>query len=161
MKRLARLIAVSLPAMLCSEVALAEPIGDLAGYWSGGGIVGLANGRTERVKCQVFYKADESATQVRQTMRCASADYSINAIAVLRMKGGQVSGSWEEKTYAAKGDVTGRHTADALVLTIQGANFSAAMNVTLSRCKQSLNISPQGLEVTRVSITLAKERCGE
>ena len=35
------------------------------------------------------------------------------------------------------------------------------MNVTLSNCKQSISISPQGLEVTRVSIALAKERCGE
>jgi hypothetical protein len=48
-----------------------------------------------------------------------------------------------------------------LVLSIQGANFSAAMNVTLSSCKQSLSITPQGLDVARVSISLAKERCGQ
>jgi hypothetical protein len=76
-------------------------------------------------------------------------------------QGSQVGGSWEEKTYSAKGDVSGRYSGESFALSIQGASFSAAMNVTLSTCKQSLNISPQGLEVTRVSIALAKERCGE
>ena len=154
MKMLVRSTAVILPAMLCSWTALADPIGDLTGYWSGSGSISLTNGKTERVKCQVIYKA-EGGTQIRQSMRCASADYNINALAEL-----QVSGSWEEKTYAAKGAVTGRYGGDGFVLSIKGANFSAAMNVTLASCKQSLNITPQGLEITRVSIALAKERCG-
>ena len=89
-------------------------------------------------------------------MRCASADYSINATAELRVKGSQVSGSWEEKTYSAVGQVTGRYTGNAFVLSIQGANFTAAINVTLANCKQTINITPQGLEVNRISIGLAK-----
>jgi hypothetical protein len=107
----------------------------------------------------VLYKADSG--QIRQTMRCASPDYSINSLAELRLKGGQVSGTWEERTYSVKGDVAGRFGGDSFVLSIQGPNFSAAMNATLSRCKQSLSIAPQGFEVTRISISLTKERCGE
>jgi hypothetical protein len=159
MKILVRLTAATLPATVFAYVALADPIGNLTGYWSGNGSIALSNGKTERVKCQVFYKTD-GGSQIRQTMRCASADYNINALAELRVSGNQVSGTWEEKTYAAKGDVSGRFGGEGFALSIQGANFSAAMNVTLSSCKQSLNITPQGLEVTRVSITLAKERCG-
>jgi len=158
MKILVRLAAVTLSAMLSVWVALADPIAALTGYWSGNGTVALTNGRTERVKCQVFYKAEGG--QIRQTMRCASPDYTINALAELQLKGSQVTGTWEEKTYAAKGAVTGRFANDSFALSIQGANFTAVMNVTLSSCKQSLNITPQGLEVTRVSIALAKERCG-
>jgi hypothetical protein len=168
MTMLARLSAAALPAVLCAwsalgaatGPALADPIGDMTGYWSGNGSIALSNGKTERVKCNVLYKAGGDA-QIRQTMRCASADYSINALADLRVKGGHVSGTWEEKTYAAKGDVTGRFGGDSFALSIQGASFSAAMNLTLSSCKQSLSITPQGLDVTRVSISLAKERCGE
>jgi hypothetical protein len=168
MTMLARLTAVTLPAALCSWLvaglvarpALADPIRDLTGYWSGIGSIALSNGKTERVKCSVLYKAD-GGTQIRQTMRCASPDYSINSLAELRVKGGQVSGTWEEKTYSAKGDVTGRFGGDSFALSIKGAAFSAVMNVTLSSCKQSLNITPEGLEVTRVSINLAKDRCGE
>jgi hypothetical protein len=158
MKYLSRALVGGLLVLGLSRAGLADPAGELAGYWTGSGSVVLANGKTERVKCNVIYKADGGS--LRQTMRCASADYSINSLADLRIKGGQVSGSWEEKTYAAKGDVTGRYSGETFALTIQGANFSAAMNVTLSSCKQSINISPQGLEVTRVTMALAKERCG-
>jgi hypothetical protein len=134
---------------------MAEPIGDLAGFWSGSGSVTLSSGNTERVKCQVFYKS-ENNSQVRQTLRCASTDYTINATADLQVKGGQVTGSWEEKTYAAKGEVSGRYSGESFNLMIKGANFTAAMNVTLSACKQSINITPKGLDVTKVTIGLAK-----
>ena len=42
------------------------------------------------------------------------------------------------------------------MLSIQGANFTAAMNVALSNCKQTISITPQGLDVTRISIGLGK-----
>jgi hypothetical protein len=157
---LARLAAATLPMALFSWSALAEPIAALTGYWRGNGSISLGNGKTERVKCNVLYKV-EGGAQIRQTMRCASADYSINSLADLSVVGGRVSGTWEERTYAAKGDVTGRFVGNGFALSIQGANFSAAMKLTLANCKQSLSITPQGLDVTRVSISLAKDRCGE
>jgi hypothetical protein len=159
MKILVRLTAAAIPAALFACAALADPIAGLSGYWSGTGAIALSNGKTERVKCQVFYKSEGNG-QIRQTMRCASPDYSINALTELHVKGSQVTGTWEEKTYSAKGDVTGRYGGDSFALSIQGANFSAQMSVTLSNCRQSLNITPRGLDITRVSITLAKERCG-
>jgi hypothetical protein len=134
----------------------AAPIEDLSGYWSGSGSVTLSNGRTESVKCAVTYKVSDGGGQVRQSMRCASADYSINALAELQIKGSQVSGSWEEKTYSATGLVTGRYTGSNFVLSIEGANFTAAMNVSVSDCKQSISIAPKGLEVSKISIGLGK-----
>ena len=122
----------------------AAPIEDLSGYWSGSGSVTLSNGRTESVKCAVTYKVSDGGGQVRQSMRCASADYSINALAELQIKGSQVSGSWEEKTYSATGVVTGRYTGSNFVLSIEGANFTAAMNMSVSDCKQSISIAPAG-----------------
>jgi hypothetical protein len=145
--------------MLFAATALADPIPGLVGYWSGNGSIALANGKTERVKCQVFYRS-EGTGQLSQSMRCASADYNINSMAELTVNGAKVSGSWEEKTYAAKGAVNGRYGGNAFSLSIQGANFTAAMNVTLSTCRQALTITPTGLEVQRISITLAKQRCG-
>lgn len=158
MSGILRLVTGLLCVMALARAVSADPVGDLSGYWTGGGSVVLNNGKTERVKCNVIYRTDGG--NIRQTMRCASVDYSINSLADLKIKGGQVSGSWEEKTYAAKGEVSGRYSGESFALTIQGANFSAAMNVTLSSCKQSIQISPQGLEVSRVAIALAKERCG-
>jgi hypothetical protein len=154
--RATRLAAFVLCAVAFHAPAYANPIEEMSGYWSGNGSVTLSNGKIERVKCAVTYKISDGGSQIRQSMRCASADYSINALAELRLDGSHVSGSWEEKTYSATGQVKGRFTGSALELSIQGANFTASMNVSLSDCKQSISISPQGLEVSRVSIGLGK-----
>ena len=156
MKALAGLVVAASAMVLGPGLAQSDPLGDLNGFWSGTGSVVLSGGNTERVKCQVFYKSGEGSTQIRQTMRCASTDYTINSLAELRVKGNQVTGSWEERTYSAKGEVTGRYSGEGFVLSIQGANFTAAMNVSLSNCKQSISITPKGLDVTRVTIALAK-----
>lgn len=144
------LLAMSVSAMAAS------PFEELSGYWTGAGSVTLSSGNTERVKCAVTYRVSEGGGQIKQSIRCASTDYSINASADLRVKGEHVTGSWEEKTYSATGEVSGRYTGSSFVLSIQGANFTAAMNVSVSACKQSINISPKGLDVNRISIGLAK-----
>jgi hypothetical protein len=134
----------------------ASSIGELAGYWTGVGSITLSGGNAERVKCAVVYKVGDGRGEIKQSIRCASADYTINATADLRVKGEQVSGSWEEKTYAATGEVSGRYTGDSFVLSIRGASFTAAMNVTLSACKQAISIAPNGLDVSHIAIGLAK-----
>jgi hypothetical protein len=157
MTKLSSWFAVGLLTAACTASAWAAgPLEDMNGYWSGNGSVILSNGNTERVKCAVTYRVSDGGTQIRQSMRCASADYKIDALADLRVKGEKVSGSWEEKTYSATGAVSGKYSENNFVLSIQGANFSAAMNVSLSDCKQNISISPQGLDVTRISIGLGK-----
>ena len=156
MAKRAAAVVLGFCAAMAVASATAGPIDDLTGYWTGAGSVLLSNGSTERVKCAVVYKVGEGGTRIRQTLRCASADYSINAAAELHVRGAQVSGNWEEKTYSATGEITGRYNGTSFVLSIQGANFTAAMNVSLSACKQSINISPKGLDVNRISIGLVK-----
>lgn len=164
MRRIPAAVALVLTAALAVTVALdgrtpagaATPFEGLAGYWTGGGQVALNNGKTERVKCAVTYKVGDNGVQVRQNMRCASADYTINASAELNVSGANVTGSWEEKTYSATGQVSGRYAGTTFTLNIKGASFTAAMNVSTTGCKQNINIAPQGLEVTRISIGLAK-----
>lgn len=155
MRKRAAAVGLTLAAALAATGAAAGPIEDLDGYWTGTGTVVLSESK-ERVKCAVRYRVGRGGTHIRQTMRCASADYSINATAELSVRGGQVEGSWEEKTYSATGQVTGRYTGSSFVLSIKGANFSAAMNVGLSTCKQSITINPKGLEVRRITMSLAK-----
>ncbi len=84
--------AAGLAVALAATAAVAGPIEDLDGYWSGGGTVVFSEG-AERVKCAVRYKVGQGGTQIRQTLRCASADYSINATAELSVRGAQVDGT--------------------------------------------------------------------
>jgi hypothetical protein len=155
-KLLWRLLVVIGWAAASAAGAAANSIDDLNGYWTGSGSVVLASGNTERVKCAVTYKVTDGGGQIRQSLRCASTDYKIEAHAELQLKGAQVTGSWEERTYSATGQVRGRYTGSDLVLAIEGANFSAAMNISLSNCKQSISIAPRGLDVTRINLGLGK-----
>jgi hypothetical protein len=136
--------------------AVAGPIDDLTGYWTGTGTVVLAGGDKEQVKCAAVYKVGQGGTLIRQSMRCASADYRIDATALLRIDGALVSGNWEERTYSASGEVSGRYTGTSLVLSVQGPGFTASMSVGLGRCRQSISIAPRGLDVRRVSMSLTK-----
>lgn len=141
---------------LVSAGAAANPISDLAGYWTGSGSVLLTNGNTEQVKCVVTYRVSTNGREVKQNLRCASPGYNINAAAELQVNGGALSGKWEEKNYSQTGDVTGKMVDSGFSLAIQGQTFSAAMNVKGSSCKQSINITPQGTDVSKITIGLGK-----
>ena len=67
-----------------------------------------------------------------------------------------MSGKWEERTYEAKGSVSGRLTASGFNLSIQGETFSAAMVVAVTDCKQSITIAPRGFEISRIAVGLDK-----
>jgi hypothetical protein len=150
-------LAIGLAAGIAlTAQASANPFSELAGRWSGWGSVKLANGTAEQVKCVATYQVDDTGGGVQQNLRCASASYRIDAVAKLQMASGQVTGSWEERTYAASGSVSGRMTGSGFNLSIQGANFTAAMAVATSPCKQSINIAPNGFDITRIAIGLGK-----
>ena len=149
------LLAGSVAMAACQSRGEAAPkFEQFVGYWTGTGSVVLANGSKEQLKCVATYKLVER--QLRQTLRCASPGYSINATADLAISGDVVIGAWEERTYSAVGSITGRVTADGLQLSIQGATFSAVLTLVAATCRQSIQIAPQGLEVSNISIALGK-----
>jgi hypothetical protein len=116
--------------------------------------VTMASGTTEQLKCVVTYKVTGSS--LKQNLRCANAAYTINGLADLEVRGDQVTGAWEEQTYAAKGSVTGKVVDGGFNLNIEGATFTAAMKVSGTNCKQSLAITPTGLDVTKIALNLGK-----
>jgi hypothetical protein len=132
----------------------ADPLGELPGRWSGSGSIRMANGTTQSVKCVATYFV--SAGNVTQNLRCASPSYKIDTKASLSVRGGQVTGNWEERQYAQTGAVTGRMTSNGFNLHISGAQFTAALQLTSTACKQSLSITPKGFDISRISIGLGK-----
>ena len=157
MRRMSQAQCIILSGLLgCVSATAATPLSlnDFGGYWTGIGQVTLTNGNVERLKCVATYKVE--GEQLRQNLRCASPGQTVNSSAELRIKAGDVTGTWEEKTYAVVGAVTGRLTADGFLLAITGPAFSATMSLTGSACKQAISIVPQGLEVTQIGIGLGK-----
>jgi hypothetical protein len=147
-------------AILCGAYAAAarpaSPMDNLPGYWTGRGSVILGNGNRESVKCAVTYSVAGGGSHLRQHLRCASPSYNINASAVLRVSGRRITGSWEERSFSASGSISGHVTGKGMALTIRGSSFSAGMTVALSSCHQSINITPQGFDIRRISVGLGK-----
>ncbi len=139
-----------------SLTLLANPVADLPGRWAGWGSVTLSSGTNEQVKCVATYFRKDGG-QLQQNLRCASTSYNIDASADLVVQGTQITGSWREKRYEAKGSVTGKVTDNGFAVRIQGETFSAEMTaVVASRCKQQLSILPKGLDVTKITMSLCK-----
>ena len=133
----------------------ATRLNDWAGYWTGGGKVQLSNGSSEDVKCVVTYKV--TGQQLRQNIRCAGQGFSFNGTAELDVGlNGAVTGNWTENTYSANGAVTGKATDSGFKLAISGATFTAVMDAATTSCKQTLDIIPTGLDVSRIAIGLGK-----
>jgi len=136
--------------------ALANPLAELPGRWSGAGSIRLANGTSESIKCVATYFVSGGGAQVAQNLRCASQSYRIDVKANLVVRGTQVTGSWEERQYAQTGAVSGKVTSNGFNLQIAGARFTAAMQLTSSACRQSISIAPQGFDISRIAIGLGK-----
>jgi hypothetical protein len=148
----AMLIACSMYA----AAAKAAPLEDLPGRWSGWGTISLPSGTSEQVKCIATYFVNDGGASLVQNLRCASASYKIDATAKLANASGALTGDWEEKTYSAKGSVTGKTTDDGFNLAIKGDTFTAVLAVTSTNCKQSVNITPKGMDISKIAITLSK-----
>ena len=136
--------------------ATANPVSKLPGRWTGWGSVTHQGGAKEQLKCVATYFVENSGKAIRQNLRCASKGYKIDAIAKLKLNSTSVSGTWVERIHTESGSVSGRMTRKGFNLGIHGKDFSAAMSISTTKCKQSINIAPQGLSVTRISIGLAK-----
>ncbi|MGD9784101.1 MAG: hypothetical protein AB7E80_05735 [Hyphomicrobiaceae bacterium] len=153
------IMPIAKPVSAAGETAAAAqsgPLNDLPGRWSGWGAITLPSGQSEQVKCIATYFVRNGGTRIDQNLRCASASYRIDAVAGFDISGDTVKGHWEERANVAQGSVSGRMTPSGFNLAIRGDSFTAAMSVATSRCKQSINISPEGLEIRRIAIALDK-----
>jgi hypothetical protein len=149
-------MAITVAALAGMTSASAAPIDDLPGRWSGWGTISLPSGTSEQVKCIATYFVNDGGASMVQNLRCASSSYKIDATAKLKLASGALTGEWEEKTYAAIGSVAGKTTSDGFNLAITGDKFTAVLAVTSTNCKQSVTITPTGLDISRIAISLGK-----
>ena len=137
--------------------ATAGTLQQLAGRWSGWGTVLFDGGELEKIKCVATYFVKNEGKELTQNLRCTtSASYKISAKSVLKLAGSRLSGSWTERKSGNDGVVKGRMTRQGFKLAVKGTTFTAAMKVKTSRCSQSIDISPSGLGVKKIDITLGK-----
>lgn len=155
-RQMTGVVAGALLAVTMVQSAVASPIELLPGRWTGWGQMTMDGGATEKVKCIATYFSESGGRELRHNLRCASTNYRIDAIARLSVNRGQVRGKWEERTYSTGGAVTGQVVGDGIAVNIVGQAFEASLRVETSKCRQTMNIAPKGMGVSRIAVDLAK-----
>lgn len=150
--------AAALATALLSQPAhsaSAGPFRSLEGSWSGAGRIVLEGGNSERLSCRANYGQRDGGSRLSMSIRCASSSYKIELRASLASSGGAVSGTWEERTFNAGGDVTGRVSGGALNLAFRG-NVDGSMAVSLGERQQRVSITTNAGGFRGVTINLSR-----
>ena len=126
-----------------------------AGSWSGSGSVQFEGGQSERLRCTAYYTSGGGGNELGLAIRCASASNKIELRGRLTYADGNVSGTWEERTYNATGTASGKANSGNVALRLAGA-IPGTMNLTFSKARQSVAISTQGSKVKAVNIGLSR-----
>jgi hypothetical protein len=153
------------PVVLClgltsaapSAVALESTFGALSGYWAGDGMISVASGANERIRCKATYAVSASGESVAQTLRCASDSFKLEISSNVTSNGGALSGVWSEATRGATGSISGRVNGSEVNASVSGTGFSAVFSLSTKGKTQYVNFRPQGgTEIRSVTITLHK-----
>src|SRR5260370_22280482 len=107
----------------------------LSGSWSAAGLIKLAKGQRERLRCGANYNVGENGTRLVQSLRCASDSYRFDVNSNIVSEGGTLSGSWTETSRNASGSVSGRVSGGQIQARIDGAGFSAQLTPS-TRCNR-------------------------
>lgn len=150
----AALVAPIMTIGLVSPSAAEPTFSPLLGSWAGGGTYKLQDGTTEKLKCDAYYTGGGS--QLGIAVRCQGQTNKIEMRSKLSANGGALSGSWEERTYNAAGNVTGKLTEQNLTLAIAGG-VAGSMKITYDRSKQDVAIATEGIPLKSVTVSLSRK----
>lgn len=143
------------PATAAPESA-AGPFRDILGWWIGNGRLGFKDGKRETVKCRATYRWDESNLQLLQAIRCASPSGKVEIVGNVRETGGELRGTWAEKTYELSGELSGNVFPGGFRVKVAGDQVNASMTVFLKDGRQFVEI--QFHEGTLLGLTLVLTR---
>jgi hypothetical protein len=144
----------SLALVTAPSQAAFSPFRSLAGSWSGGGMLSMASGEREPLRCRASYDVGGRGGELRLNLRCASASYRFDLNGNAQYRGGTITGEWSEASRNASGTISGRATGDHIEAAARGQTFSANLSLTTRGNRQTVSIRPQGTDVTAVSLAL-------
>lgn len=122
---------------LSTNSAAASSLDVLAGTWQGGGTMSFESGKTENISCNAYYRR---AGNLSVVIRCKGTSSNFELRSKLESNGDKVSGSWEERTYNATGDVSGTASAGKLNVQFSGS-LTGSLEMSFSSSSQSVSVS--------------------
>ena len=131
------------------------PFAGMAGVWSGGGVITLDDGSTERIRCRATYAVGAGGNGLNQSLTCASDSYKFNLSSNVMAEGQALSGTWNEATRNVGGNLEGRGGNGTFQVVASGPGFSANISLKTQGNKQSVVIHSDSSFRT-VSISLSR-----
>lgn len=139
-RRLLIAAAVLFAAGIANSESKAQsgPFAPMAGSWSGGGVVTLDDGSTERIRCRAKYAP--IGPTMEMSLTCASDAYKFNLGANVRAEGSSISGSWSEASRNISGSLQGRGGGGNFEVVASAAGFNANIALRTSGRKQTVTM---------------------
>ena len=100
----------------------------------------LAGGNSQRINCRAYYNIKDSGLGLGFAIRCASPDNKIELRARIKDTNGRLSGTWEERTFNATGQISGTASRSLVNLTIDGS-VSGSVQIVYNGRHQKVSIS--------------------
>ena len=144
---------VALPA---SVQASSSPFSAMSGSWSGGGVITMASGTKERIRCRAKYDVDGGGSSLDLTLRCASDSFNFELQSNASHSNGAVTGTWSENTRHVGGNIEGSARGNAIHVRVSGV-ISAMLAVSTNANQQSISIQAPGTEMASVAISLSRK----
>lgn len=148
------MIALATLAGMAISAASAGPFDRLGGSWSGGGSASFEGGKSEKLRCNGYYR-NQGGSTLGLAIRCASPSTKIEMRGTLNYSGGSVSGSWEERTFNASGTASGTGSDAGVNLSFSGS-ASGSMRVSVSGSRQSVAINFNGIALKSVNVGMSR-----
>jgi len=137
-----------------ANAAETSAVATLAGTWGGTGRISYTDGSSEGIRCNAYYTA--GGNQLTMAIQCKSDSNAIHVRSNLRIDGSRVSGDWEERTFNASGNGSGRVDGNSMSLNLTGGGFSGSMSVNFSKATHGVTISTQGIAMSRATMTFTR-----
>jgi hypothetical protein len=131
------------------------PFANMSGAWAGRGIVTLASGAKEAIRCRANYNVDNTAANLKLSLRCSSDSYKFELESNVAHSNGQVSGFWNEVTHRVGGTLAGKAVGDRLQMRVDGT-IAAMLEISTRADHQSVSIQSPGSPMTAVAISLSR-----
>jgi len=142
-------------AFTSPSYAQSGPFAGLAGVWSGGGIVTLDDGSTERIRCRATYAVGNGGNGLNQSLTCASDSYRFNLASNVVASGGSLSGTWSESSRGVNGNLEGRGANGNFQVIASSPGFTANISLRTTGNKQSVVIRAES-QFRGASISLSR-----
>jgi hypothetical protein len=150
---------VALAAVLAAAPAYAQQqsFDNVAGSWSGGGMMKPKDGPRERVRCKAEYVPKNNGQSVKLNLRCASDAYKMELSANIDQNGSDLSGNWFESQYRQGGKISGKNVNGVIEARVEGDTITALLSVQTKGNRQTFAMESPGASVSQVSVDLIRE----